>query len=86
LKEEASTTLTKEVSKREEKTKEIQVMHEALVVELKDKFTQQRVDLERKLESLQKKYDDETLQMSTRLGDLEKTTRAYEGEIKQHTQ
>jgi len=52
--------LTKEVSKREEKTKEIQVMHEALVIEMKDKFTQQRVDLERKLESLQKKYDDET--------------------------
>lgn len=35
-------------------------MHEALVIEMKDKFTQQRVDLERKLESLQKKYDDET--------------------------
>lgn len=81
-KEIAEKLLVKEVSNHENKIKEIQVMQEANVVELKDKFTAQIVDLERKLEALQKKYDRETSQLTTRVGDLESTTRAQEDKIK----
>ena len=54
---------------------ELKVMHDAQMVEAKDKLTRQIVELERKFESLQVKYNDVTSQLTTRLGDLEQTTR-----------
>lgn len=52
-KESADKNLNKQVTLREEKINELKVMHDAQMVETKDKLTRQIVELERKLESLQ---------------------------------
>lgn len=61
-------------------------MHEGEMVKIKDRLTNQIVELERKLESLQEKYDDTTNQLTTRLGDLETTTRLQEEMLRKESE
>lgn len=51
-------TLADQIAKREEKLKELQVLHDGDVSLLKDRYTRQILELERKLETLQIKHDD----------------------------
>jgi hypothetical protein len=59
-KEYAEQNLAKEISEKEDRINEMKIMHDAQVVETKDKLTRQIVELERKLQGLQQKYDDTT--------------------------
>lgn len=62
------------------------MIHEGEMVTMKDRLTKHIVELERKLESLQQKYNDTTNQLTTRLGDLETTTRLQEEMLRKESE
>ena len=72
-KETAELKQTTDIVKKEEEAKERQVMHEAAMVQLKDRLTDAKISVDRQLEDLQKRYDTETSQLKTRVQDLEQT-------------